>query len=161
MGDNALTASGGVGWVDGVTYERSPKDNLEAVQMLLDLGLDPNCANNEGRSALMGAALKGRPEVIQLLVDRGAKLDLRDRGSRDTHIPGATVAGLTFEALDYAEGLVRVGVQSAVERPEAADPDPQADDRARHGSAAGQTDAAVHLRHTRTLRPGSQIEVQS
>jgi ankyrin repeat protein len=120
MGDNALTASGGVGWVDGVTYERSPKENLEAVQMLLDLGLDPNSQNNEGRTALMGAALKGRPEVVQLLVDRGAKLDLRDRGSRDTHIPGATVAGLTFEALDYAEGLVRVGVQSAVERPEAA-----------------------------------------
>jgi len=120
MGDNALTAAGGIGWVDGVTYERSPKDNLEAVQMLLDLGLDPNSQNNEGRSALMGAALKGRPEVVQLLVDRGAKLDLRDRGSRDTHIPGATVAGLTFQALDYSEGLVRVGVQSAVERPEAA-----------------------------------------
>jgi ankyrin repeat protein len=120
MGDNALTASGGIGWVDGVTYERSPKDNLEAMRMLLDLGHDPNSSNNEGRTALMGAALKGRPEVVQLLVDRGAKLDLHDRGSRDTHIPGATVAGLTFVALDYAEGLVRVGVQSAVERPEAA-----------------------------------------
>jgi hypothetical protein len=45
---------------------------------------------------------------------------LRDRGSRDTHIPGATIAGITWEALDYAEGLVRVGVQSAVDRPEAA-----------------------------------------
>jgi ankyrin repeat protein len=120
MGDNALTAAGGVGWVDGVTYERSAKENLEAVRMLLDLGLDPNSQNNEGRTALMGAALKGRPEVVQLLADRGATLDLHDRGSRDTHIPGATIAGLTFIALDYAEGLVRVGVQSAVERPEAA-----------------------------------------
>jgi len=119
-GDNALTASGGIGWVDGVTYERAPKENLEAVRMLLDLGLDPNHANNEGRTPLMGAALKGRPEVIELLVQRGAKLDARDRGSRDTHIPGATIAGVTFQAIDYAEGLVRVGVQSAVERPEAA-----------------------------------------
>ncbi len=119
-GDSALTAAGGIGWVDGVTYERSAKENLEAVKMLLDLGLDPNTQNNEGRSALMGAALKGRNDVVQLLVDRGAKLDLHDRGSRDTHIPGATVAGLTFEALDYSEGLVRVGVQSAVERPETA-----------------------------------------
>jgi ankyrin repeat protein len=119
QGDNALTASAGIGWVDGVTYERSAKENVEAVRMLLDLGLDPNGANQEGRTPLMGAALKGRPEVIQLLVDRGARLDTRDRGSRDTHIPGATIAGLTWEALDYAEGLVRVGVQSAVERPEA------------------------------------------
>jgi ankyrin repeat protein len=119
QGDNALTASAGIGWVDGVTYERSAKENLDAVRMLLDLGLDPNSANQEGRTPLMGAALKGRTEVIQLLVDRGAKLDARDRGSRDTHIPGATIAGLTWQALDYAEGLVRVGVQSAVERPEA------------------------------------------
>jgi ankyrin repeat protein len=119
QGDNALTAAAGIGWVDGVTYERSAKENLEAVRMLLDLGLDPNSANQEGRTPLMGAALKGRTEVIQLLVDRGAKLDTRDRGSRDTHIPGATIAGLTWQALDYAEGLVRVGVQSAVERPEA------------------------------------------
>jgi ankyrin repeat protein len=119
-GDNALTAAGGIGWVDGVTYERSAKDNVEAVRMLLDLGLDPNHANNEGRTALMGAALKGRVDVIELLVQRGARLDAHDRGSRDTHIPGAPVAGVTFQAIDYAEGLVRVGVQSAVERPEAA-----------------------------------------
>jgi len=119
-GDSALTASAGIGWVDGVTYERSPAENLEAVRLLLDLGVDPNHANNEGRTPLMGAALKGRPEVVKLLVDRGAKLELRDRGSRDTHIPGATIAGVTFQAVDYAEGLVRVGVQSAVERPETA-----------------------------------------
>jgi ankyrin repeat protein len=119
-GDSALTAAGGIGWVDGVTYERSATENLEAVRMLLDLGLDPNHGNNEGRTALMGAALKGRPEVVKLLVERGARLDARDRGSRDTHIPGAPVAGVTFQAIDYAEGLVRVGVQSAVERPETA-----------------------------------------
>jgi ankyrin repeat protein len=119
-GDSALTASAGIGWVDGVTYERSPAENLEAVRLLLDLGVDPNHANNEGRTPLMGAALKGRPDVVRLLVDRGAKLDTRDRGSRDTHIPGATIAGVTFQAVDYAEGLVRVGVQSAVERPETA-----------------------------------------
>jgi len=119
-GDSALTASAGIGWVDGVTYERSPAENLEAVRLLLDLGVDPNHANNEGRTPLMGAALKGRPDVVKLLVDRGGKLELRDRGSRDTHIPGATIAGVTFQAVDYAEGLVRVGVQSAVERPETA-----------------------------------------
>ena len=119
-GDSALTAAAGIGWVDGVTYERSPAENLEAVRLLLDLGVDPNHANNEGRTPLMGAALKGRPEVVKLLVDRGAKLEIRDRGSRDTHIPGATIAGVTFQAVDYAEGLVRVGVQSAVERPETA-----------------------------------------
>ena len=119
-GDTALTAAAGIGWVDGVTYERSAKENLEAVRMLLDLGVDPNLANNEGRTPLMGAALKGRNDVVQLLVDRGAKLDTRDRGSRDTHIVGASIAGHTWQAIDYADGLVRVGVQSATARPETA-----------------------------------------
>ena len=88
--------------------------------MLLDLGLDPNAANSEGRTPLMGAALKGRNEVVQLLVDRGAKLDTRDSGSRDTDNGVSSAAGHTWQALDYADGLVRVGVQSAVARPETA-----------------------------------------
>jgi ankyrin repeat protein len=119
-GDTALTLAAGIGWVDGVTYERSAKENVEAVRMLLDLGLDPNGSNTEGRTPLMGAALKGRNEVVQMLVDAGGRLETRDRGSRDTHIPGASIAGHTWQALDYAEGLVRVGVQSAVSRPETA-----------------------------------------
>ena len=119
-GDNALTAAGGIGWVEGVTYERSPQENVEALRLLLDLGLDPNGANNEGRTALMGAALKGRNAAVQLLVDRGARLDINDRGSRDTDKLGSAAAGHTWQALDYAEGLVRVGVQSATAYPETA-----------------------------------------
>ena len=119
-GDTALTAAAGIGWVEGVTYERSREENVEAVRMLLDLGLDPNHANREGRTPLMGAALKGRNPVVQLLVDRGARLDIRDRGSRDTERVGSVAAGYTWQALDYAEGLVRVGVQSAVAYPETA-----------------------------------------
>jgi ankyrin repeat protein len=119
-GDSALTAAAGIGWVEGVTYERSREANVEAVRMLLDLGLDPNHANGEGRTPLMGAALKGRNAVIQLLVDRGARLDIRDRGSRDTERVGSVAAGYTWQPLDYAEGLVRVGVQGAIAYPETA-----------------------------------------
>src|SRR4030095_15533698 len=110
--DTALTACAGVGWVEGVTYEHSAKHNLEAILMLLGLGLDPNAANRDGRTPLMGAAMKGRNEIVQLLVDRGAKLETRDRGSRDSEDVGSLIAGHTFQALDYADGLVRVGVQS-------------------------------------------------
>jgi ankyrin repeat protein len=119
-GDTALTACGGIGWVEGVTYERSPQENLEAMRMLLDLGVDPNAANREGRTALMGAALKGRTDVVRLLVDRGARLDARDGGSRDTDTTVSALSGHTWQALDYADGLVRPGVQSAVPRPESA-----------------------------------------
>jgi ankyrin repeat protein len=118
LGDTALTACAGIGWVEGVTYERSAKENLDAVRMLLDLGLDPNGPNNEGRTPLMGAALKGRSDVVRLLVERGARLDTHDKGSRDTDKVGSVAAGATWQAIDYADGLVRVGVQSAIARPE-------------------------------------------
>lgn len=115
--DTALAVAAGIGWVEGVTYEWSPEQSVEAVKMCLDLGIDPNAADDQGRTALHGAAHKGRTEVIQLLVDRGANMEAHDMGSRDT-VNGA-MKGLTWIPLDWARGLVRVGVQSAIAHPEA------------------------------------------
>ena len=120
FGDTALSAAAGIGWVEGVTFEWSREENVEASSMLLDLGLDPNSANQNGRTPLMGAALKGRNAVVQLLVDRGARLETRDKGSRDTDKSASQLAGHTWQAIDYADGLVRVGVQSATNYPETA-----------------------------------------
>jgi ankyrin repeat protein len=114
----ALAVAAGIGWVEGVTYEWSEKDNLEAVKMCLDLGIDVNARDGDGRTALHGAAHKGRNAVVQLLVDRGAKLDARDNGSRDT--VSGSLLGHNWLPVDYAEGLVRVGVQSAIAHPETA-----------------------------------------
>ena len=114
----ALAVASGIGWVEGVTYERSDKDNVEAVRMLLDLGLDPNVVDGDGRTALHGAAHKGRKDVVELLVNHGARLDARDFGSRDTGI--GALQGHGWLPVDYADGLVRVGVQSAIAHPETA-----------------------------------------
>jgi ankyrin repeat protein len=114
----ALAVASGIGWVEGVTYEHSAKDSVEAVKLLLDLGVDPNIDDGDGRTALHGAAHKGRNDVVQLLVDHGAKLDARDLGSRDTGI--GALQGHGWLPVDYADGLVRVGVQSAIPHPETA-----------------------------------------
>jgi uncharacterized protein len=113
----ALQVASGIGWVEGITYEWSPEATLQAVKMLLDLGLDPNAQADTGRTALHGAAHKGRADVIQVLVDHGAKLNTRDYGNTDNR--GGKLAVHTWEAVDYADGLVRVGVQSAIPHPEA------------------------------------------
>ena len=114
----ALAAAAGIGWVQGVTYERSEKESVEAVKLCLDLGIDPNAADGDGRTALHGAAHKGRTAIVELLVAHGARLDARDLGSRDT-VAGEQV-GRGWLPVDYADGLVRVGVQSAIAHPETA-----------------------------------------
>ena len=113
----ALEVAAGIGWVEGITYEWSPAATLEAVKMLLDLGLDVNAQADTGRTALHGAAHKGRTDIIQVLVDHGAKLDVRDYGNTDNR--GGKLAVHTWQPVDYADGLVRVGVQSAIPHPEA------------------------------------------
>jgi ankyrin repeat protein len=112
----ALHVAAGIGGVEGITYEWSEDATLEAVKMLLDLGLEPNGQADTGRTALHGAAHKGRPAVVQLLVDHGAKLDIRDYGNTDNR--GGKLAIHTWQPVDYADGLVRVGVQSAIPHPE-------------------------------------------
>ncbi len=111
-----LMVASGIGWVEGVTYEWSAQQTLETVRFLLDHGADVNAQDTEDlRTALMGAAHKGRNDVIELLVQRGADLSLHDIGSRDTvH----ALAGVSWQAIDYADGLVRVGVQSSIPHPE-------------------------------------------
>ena len=55
----------------------------DAVKLLLDAGEDPNRFNPEGMHAhgtpLHHAALAGHLPVIRLLVERGARLDIRDK----------------------------------------------------------------------------------
>jgi ankyrin repeat protein len=117
LGVSALDVAAGIGWVEGITFEWSPKQTLEAVKMLLDLGLDPNSQADTGRVALHGAAHKGHVGAIQALYDAGARLDIRDYGNTDAR--GSEMAGHTWLPVDYADGLVRVGVQSAIAHPEA------------------------------------------
>jgi len=116
LGVTALQVASGIGWVEGITYEWSPQDTLEAVKMLLDLGLDPNAQADTGRVALHGAAHKGSTAVVQVLADHGAKLDVHDYGNTDNR--GGKLAIMTWQPVDYADGLVRVGVQSAIAHPE-------------------------------------------
>lgn len=113
-----LMVASGIGWVEGVTYEWSPKETYDTVKFLLDLGADVNAQDwVDRRTALMGAAHKGRNDVVELLVQHGADLSLHDIGSRDTvH----ALAGVSWQAIDYADGLVRVGVQSAIAHPQTA-----------------------------------------
>jgi ankyrin repeat protein len=49
---------------------------------LLEHGAAVNAADNDGRTALMGAAVNDHPEVIALLLKHKADLKLTDKGGK-------------------------------------------------------------------------------
>ncbi|MDG2175300.1 MAG: ankyrin repeat domain-containing protein [Gammaproteobacteria bacterium] len=120
LGVSPLAAAAGIGWVEGVTNEWNTAQTVETVKLLLELGIDPNYQADTGRTALHGAGHKGSTEVASILVEAGGRLDIRDFGNTDNR-GSAELAAHTWLPIDYADGLVRVGVQSAIPHPETAE----------------------------------------
>src|SRR5712691_2478307 len=81
-GPTALMAAAGVNWVFYQTYDEGPKALLEAVQLCYELGMDVNAVNSMGLTALHGAANRGSDDIIRFLVEKGAKLDVKDKEGR-------------------------------------------------------------------------------
>ncbi|PWT98942.1 MAG: hypothetical protein C5B51_28170, partial [Terriglobia bacterium] len=104
-----LMVAAGIGWAEGMIREYSEEQTLEVVKLLLDLGADISAANDHGMTALHGAAYKGANKVVQFLVDRGAKLDVKDNG--EDYGFGARSVKMT--PLNWAEG-VPIGMASAI-----------------------------------------------
>ena len=57
-------------------------DALGALTLLLDTPLDVNAANANGQTALHNAAGRGSDPIVKLLLEKGAKLDAKDRLGR-------------------------------------------------------------------------------
>lgn len=105
----ALMVASGVGWAEGMMREYSADETLELVKLLLDRGANVTAANDHGITALHGAAYKAANRVVQLLVDRGAKLDAKDNGEDY----GFGVRSVKMTPLNWAEG-VPIGMASAI-----------------------------------------------
>ena len=74
-----LMAAAGVGTIAPLEEAGTEPEALEAVQLALDLGGDINAVDDNGETAMHGAAYKSLPKVVQLLADRGAKVDVWNR----------------------------------------------------------------------------------
>jgi sugar phosphate isomerase/epimerase len=55
---------------------------IEAMQVALDLGADINAVDNNGETAMHGAAYKNLPNVVQFLADKGAKIEVWNRTNK-------------------------------------------------------------------------------
>jgi ankyrin repeat protein len=81
-GTTALMAAAGVNWVVDQTADHGPEALLEAFKMCVELGMDVNAVNSMGLTALHGAANRGSDDIIRLLVDLGARVDVADTEGR-------------------------------------------------------------------------------
>jgi uncharacterized protein len=77
----AMILAAGLSWVMGITNV-AEKDSLEAIKICIEHGVDVNAANDKGSTALHGAAASGRDQVVAFLVEKGAKLDAKDKDGR-------------------------------------------------------------------------------
>jgi len=77
-GTTPLMLAAGVGHEPGITRS-TEATGLAAVKLCLELGADVNAVNKYGDTALHGATWRERADsIIQLLVDRGAKLNAKN-----------------------------------------------------------------------------------
>jgi ankyrin repeat protein len=79
-GTTALAAAAGVGIWNVGESARTNEEAFEAVKLAYELGCkDINAADDFGYAPLHGAALRGSPEIIQFLVDKGANLEAKTK----------------------------------------------------------------------------------
>jgi ankyrin repeat protein len=81
-GTTALMAAAGVNWMSDQTFTESKDDLMDAVKLCLDKGADVNAKNSMGVTAVIGAANRGSDEILEFLVKKGARLDVKDKEGR-------------------------------------------------------------------------------
>lgn len=84
-----------------------PADSLETITFLVALGADVNAVNPSGQTALHGAAYMGADDVVRVLVQSGAKLNVQDYSQGQT-------------PYRLAEGHLNVAAQGVTEWPKTA-----------------------------------------
>lgn len=78
-----LLAAAGVGALgDGDEAAGTEEEAFVTVRLLLDLGADVNAVDNNGETAMHGAAYQSRPTLVQLLSERGADMNVWNRKNK-------------------------------------------------------------------------------
>jgi hypothetical protein len=113
-GVTGIMMAAGVGTREEDTTGRNKtqKDIVETIRLLLQAGVDIDAQDNQGRTAAHGAAMWGYTDVIKFLAQNGAKLDLADkRGLTPLDAAMGLAGGLGF---DGKSGAVREETAAAL-----------------------------------------------
>src|SRR5262245_10656532 len=79
-GTNAVMAAAGVEMFNPNEDSGTDADGLAALKLAIELGAgDINAANKDGNTALHGAVFRTTTDAIKLLVEKGARLDVKNK----------------------------------------------------------------------------------
>ena len=77
--DTPLSVAAGVGW-NGNFSTNAPNSFMASVKYLVEeVQIDVNAADTSGYTAVMGAAYRGDNEMIQYLIAKGARIDVKTK----------------------------------------------------------------------------------
>jgi hypothetical protein len=85
---------------------------FDAVRFAVEQGGDVNAANEDGQTALLGAAGNGANAVVQFLAQKGARLDVRDKYQQT---PLSVATGIRLPWIPYGEELGEIIQPSTAE----------------------------------------------
>jgi ankyrin repeat protein len=88
-----LMAAAGVGCLAPGEEAGTEDEAIEAVKLALTLGNDVNAVDDNGETAMHGAAYKNLPKVVELLAASGAKIDIWNRKNKYGWTPFSIAEG--------------------------------------------------------------------
>jgi ankyrin repeat protein len=91
-----LLAAAGVGTLAPGEEAGTEPEALEAVALALAFGNDVNAVDDNGETAMHGAAYKNFPRVVQLLADKGARIEVWNRKNKYGWTPLSIAGGHRF-----------------------------------------------------------------
>ena len=92
----ALMTAAGLGTRSPGEDAGTEEEVLEAMQVALDHGADINAVDDNGETAMHGAAYKNLPLAVQFLADKGAKIEVWNRRNKFGWTPLTIARGYRF-----------------------------------------------------------------
>jgi ankyrin repeat protein len=122
-----LLAAAGVGVGAPEEAPGTEPDVLEAVKLLVKLGADVNAVDESGETAMHGAAYRNHPKVVQLLANKGARIDVWNKKNKMGLTPVVIAEGhrpgLNFRpSAETVAALHRVMIAAGVTPPKPTPP---------------------------------------
>jgi ankyrin repeat protein len=110
-----LSAAAGVGALgDGDESAGTEDESIEAVRLLLALGADVNAVDDNGETAMHGAAYQSRSKLVEFLAEHGADVNIWNRKNKAGWTPLMIAQGhrpgnfrLAPETVAAIEGVMR------------------------------------------------------